>query len=381
MSISPFSFLPLVSLPSILATKLSSVPVIVDFACSVADVTVGVDISSESGDERCSLILQLPQVLQKNKEAITESIEVALIADYSNVSVEFQWLPALPVLSQGREPIAGVKQVIAVASGKGGVGKSTTAVNLALALKALGAKVGVLDADIYGPSQAVMLDIEDKRPEILPGKRMIAIPSPHGVFAIGMGNLVSGNTPMAWRGPMATGALQQMLRQTDWPDLDYLIIDMPPGTGDIHLTLSQTVPVSGSVIVTTPQDIALLDAKKGIELFRKVNIEVLGVVENMSVHTCSECGHSEAIFGEHGGDVLAQEYDTQVIGRLPLKLAIRQGADSGCPSVIADETSPESLVYLAVAQRVALQLFLNQRKALVSDGSPSSSPLMTESDD
>lgn len=380
MSISPLSYSPAIPLPPALAAKLSTVPVITDFACTVADVTAAAEVSS-LGEDCCKLTLQLPQVLQAREVLINEAIQAALIADFSTVDVAFQWLPTLPALAQEREPITGVKQVIAVASGKGGVGKSTTAVNLALALKALGARVGVLDADIYGPSQALMLNIEEQRPEILPGKRMHAIESPHGVFAIGMGNLVTGNTPMAWRGPMATGALQQMLRQTQWPDLDFLIIDMPPGTGDIQLTLSQTVPVSGSVIVTTPQDIALLDAKKGIELFRKVNIDVLGVVENMSVHTCTQCGHSEAIFGEHGGNALAKEYDTQVIGRLPLKLAIREGADGGCPSVVADVTSPESLVYLAVAQRVALQLFLNQRNTQDSASGASSSPLMTQSDD
>jgi ATP-binding protein involved in chromosome partitioning len=380
MTISPLSFLPVAALPSELQEKLSAVWVMPDFSCSVADVVVGADISPGS-DESCTLELQLPSLLAASEKRITDAIEAALIADYGKITVQYHWLPTLPALSQDREPVAGVKQVVAVASGKGGVGKSTTAVNLALALKALGANVGVLDADIYGPSQALMLNIEGKRPEMLAGKRMRAIPSPHGVFAVGMGNLVDGNTPMAWRGPMATGALQQMLRQTDWPDLDFLIVDMPPGTGDIQLTLAQTVPVSGSVIVTTPQDIALLDAKKGIELFRKVNIEVLGVIENMSMHTCSNCGHEEAIFGEDGGNAIAQQYGTQVIGRLPLKLAIRQGADSGCPSVVADVASPETLVYMLAAQKVALQLFLIQRQALISAGGSSSSPLLTESDD
>ncbi|HEY7773055.1 MAG TPA: iron-sulfur cluster carrier protein ApbC [Marinagarivorans sp.] len=377
MTVSSHPILPAAQLPPALAQTLSAVPVISQFECSVADVTV----AASAADSTCHITLQMPCMLCDQQALLKESIEAALIADYATVHIEFQWLPIVPALTQGREPIAGVKQVIAVASGKGGVGKSTTSANLALALHALGARVGVLDADIYGPSQAVMLGVAGKRPEILPEKRMRAITSDYGVAVIGMGNLMTGDTPMAWRGPMATGALQQMLRQTEWPELDYLIIDMPPGTGDIQLTLAQSVPVSGSVIVTTPQDIALLDAKKGIELFRKVNIDVLGIVENMSMHTCSQCGHEEAIFGEEGGNTLAAQYATQVLGRLPLKLAIRKDADGGRPSVAADAHSPESLIYLELAKRTALQLFLNQRNAQFSAGGEAASPLISESDD
>lgn len=351
---------------------LQAVPVLPGFDVNCADVCT----SGLEGSGSCTLVLQLPQLLKNQETLIIEAVKAALVADYDEISVQFEWHELEAALVAGREPIAGVKHIIAVASGKGGVGKSTTAVNLALALKVLGAKVGMLDADIYGPSQTVMLNTEGARPEMLEGKRMNPVVSPYGIAAIGMGNLVGENTPMAWRGPMATGALQQMLRQTNWHGLDFLIIDMPPGTGDIQLTLAQTVPVSGSVIVTTPQDIALLDARKGIELFRKVNIDVLGVVENMATHTCTSCGHQEAIFGEAGGEALAEQYKTSVLGRLPLKLAIRRDADGGKPSVVADETSTESQAYIAAAQATVLQLFLNSVVAGVASG-----PLITESDD
>lgn len=229
-----------------------------------------------------------------------------------------------------------VKNVIAVASGKGGVGKSTVTANLALAMVQKGFKVGVLDADIYGPSQALMLGVADGvRPQMKDETTFLPIEA-HGLYTMSMAYLVTEKTPMVWRGPMVSGAFQQILTQTDWPELDYLFIDMPPGTGDIQLTLAQKVQVAGAVIVTTPQDIALLDAKKGVEMFRKVKIPVLGVVENMSLHTCSNCGHSEPVFGEGGGDRIAKEYDTVLLGQLPLALKVREQADSGTPSVIAD---------------------------------------------
>ncbi|MAC46856.1 iron-sulfur cluster carrier protein ApbC [Oceanospirillum beijerinckii] len=229
-----------------------------------------------------------------------------------------------------------VKNVIAVASGKGGVGKSTVTANLALAMAQKGFKVGVLDADIYGPSQALMLGVADGvRPQMKDETTFLPIEA-HGLYTMSMAYLVTEKTPMVWRGPMVSGAFQQILTQTDWPELDYLFIDMPPGTGDIQLTLAQKVQVAGAVIVTTPQDIALLDAKKGVEMFRKVKIPVLGVVENMSLHTCSNCGHSEPVFGEGGGDRIAKEYDTVLLGQLPLALKVREQADSGTPSVIAD---------------------------------------------
>jgi len=245
-----------------------------------------------------------------------------------------------------------VKHIIAVASGKGGVGKSTTSVNLALALKARGAAVGLLDADIYGPSQQLMLGIpEDQRPEQQDGKFLLPVMA-HGLKTMSMGYLVDGRTPMVWRGPMAGGALAQMLEQTLWGELDVLVIDMPPGTGDIQLTLSQKARVSGAVIVTTPQDIALLDARKGIEMFRKVDVPVLGIIENMAVHICSQCGHREHIFGAEGGERIARDYGVPLLGSLPLSLAIREQTDAGRPTVIADPDSEATKIYLTAAAAV-----------------------------
>ncbi len=252
------------------------------------------------------------------------------------------------------QAIPGVKHIIAVASGKGGVGKSTTAVNLALALAAEGRSVGILDADIYGPSQPQMLGVGQQRPQIIGAQgqqKMVPIRA-HGIQSISMGYLVTEETPMLWRGPMATGALQQLLMQTAWDDLDYLVIDMPPGTGDIQITLAQKVPVTGAVIVTTPQDIALLDAKKGIEMFRKVNVPVLGVVENMAIHICSNCGHAEHIFGEGGGERIAKAYQTDLLGALPLDMSICTQADAGKPSVAADPDSVISQNYRAIARKL-----------------------------
>lgn len=246
-----------------------------------------------------------------------------------------------------------VKHIIAVASGKGGVGKSTTSVNLALALAQQGHKVGMVDADIYGPSLPMMLGVvEGTRPEIIEQKFFVPIEA-QGIKAMSMGFLVTEQTPVVWRAPMATGALMQLLNQTLWGELDYLLIDMPPGTGDIQLTLAQQAQLSGAVIVTTPQDIALLDARKAIEMFYKVNIPVLGIVENMAVHSCSQCGHQEHIFGEGGGQKVAAEYDTNVLGALPLSLAIREQADSGNPSVIAEPQGLAAIAYGEIASKVA----------------------------
>jgi len=250
-----------------------------------------------------------------------------------------------------------VKQVIAVASGKGGVGKSTTAVNLALALDAEGAKVGLLDADIYGPSQGMMLGVDsDRRPVVKDGKFFEPIRA-HGLKAMSMSFMITDSTPMVWRGPMASGALQQILTQTLWGELDYLIVDMPPGTGDIHLTLSQKVPVAGAVIVTTPQDIALLDAAKGIEMFTKVDIRVLGILENMSVYTCPGCGEVHHLFGEGGGARVARELDVPLLGELPLAVEIREQADGGTPTVKADPHSPIAALYREAARQTAAQLW------------------------
>lgn len=252
------------------------------------------------------------------------------------------------------QSIPGVKNIIAVASGKGGVGKSTTAVNLALALAAEGARVGILDADIYGPSQPQMLGVGQQRPKIIgeQGQQKMVPIEAHGIQSISMGYLVTEETPMLWRGPMATGALQQLLMQTAWDNLDYLVIDMPPGTGDIQITLAQKVPVTGAVIVTTPQDIALLDAKKGIEMFRKVNVPILGVIENMAIHICSNCGHEEHVFGEGGGERIARDYQTELLGALPLDLSIRADVDVGKPSVAADPESAISQKYRAIARKL-----------------------------
>jgi ATP-binding protein involved in chromosome partitioning len=245
-----------------------------------------------------------------------------------------------------------VKNIVGVASGKGGVGKSTTAVNLALALAAEGASVGLLDADIYGPSQPMMMGIEG-RPESADGKTMEPMEN-HGVQVMSIGFLVNQDDAMIWRGPMATQALEQLLRQTNWKDLDYLIIDMPPGTGDIQLTLSQRVPMTGAVIVTTPQDIALLDAKKGIKMFEKVGVPILGIVENMAVHVCSQCGHAEHIFGVEGGKKMANAEGMAYLGALPLSMAIRVQADSGLPSVVADPDGEVTGIYKAVARQLAV---------------------------
>ncbi len=246
-----------------------------------------------------------------------------------------------------------VAHIIAVASGKGGVGKSTTAVNLALALAREGAAVGLLDADIYGPSQGMMLGVaQGRRPQIKDGKLFVPVKA-WGLKAMSMSFLVDGNTPMVWRGPMATGALQQLLAQTDWGVLDYLVVDMPPGTGDIQLTLSQKAPVSGAVIVTTPQDIALLDARKGIEMFRKVDIPVLGVVENMSYFICPECGAHSEVFSGGGGQRVAQEFATPLLGALPLSMDIREQADGGRPTVAADPDGPVAGIYRDIARHAA----------------------------
>lgn len=265
-----------------------------------------------------------------------------------------------------------IKHIVAVASGKGGVGKSTTAVNLALALRESGATVGLLDADIYGPSQQLMLGMAaDVRPEQRDGQFLVPIEA-HGLRTMSMGYLVTDKTPMVWRGPMAGGALVQMLEQTLWGSLDYLIIDMPPGTGDIQLTLSQKAQVAGAVIVTTPQDIALLDARKGIEMFRKVDVPVLGVIENMAVHVCSQCGHAEHIFGQNGGERIASDYGVPLLASLPLSLSIREETDAGTPTVIASPDSEGAAAYRQAAAAV---------EAALRDASAPSQPSIRITDD
>jgi len=254
------------------------------------------------------------------------------------------------------KPLERVKNVIAVASGKGGVGKSTTAANLALAWAAQGARVGLLDADIYGPSQPLMMGLSGQKPAIdADGKRMMPLRA-YGVEVMSIGFMIDPAQPMVWRGPMVTQALTQLLGDTHWGELDYLVVDMPPGTGDIQLTLAQRVPVSGAVIVTTPQDIALLDARKGLKMFEKVDVRVLGVVENMSVHVCSHCGHVEHVFGSGGGARMADEYGVKLLGELPLDIRIREDADGGAPTVVAEPNSARALAYFQMARRTAARL-------------------------
>ena len=270
------------------------------------------------------------------------------------VEVNVSWKIVSHSVQRGVKLIPNVKNIIAVASGKGGVGKSTTAVNLALALSAEGASVGILDADIYGPSQPTMLGIEG-RPESRDGKSLEPMEG-HGVQAMSIGFLIDVETPMVWRGPMVTQALEQLLNDTRWRDLDYLVIDLPPGTGDIQLTLAQRVPVTGAVIVTTPQDIALIDARKGLKMFEKVGIPIIGIVENMSIHICSNCGHEERIFGEGGGERMCKDYGVEFLGALPLDIHIREQADSGHPTVAVDPDSRISQIYREIARRVAIKI-------------------------
>jgi ATP-binding protein involved in chromosome partitioning len=253
------------------------------------------------------------------------------------------------------KPLANVKNVVAVASGKGGVGKSTTAANLALAWAAQGARVGLLDADIYGPSQPLMMGLTGAKPVSTDGKHLTPLRA-YGVEVMSIGFMIDQEQPMAWRGPMVTQALTQLLGDTNWGELDYLVVDMPPGTGDIQLTLAQRVPVSGAVIVTTPQDIALLDARKGLKMFEKVEVRVLGVVENMSMHVCSQCGHVEHVFGSGGGARMAAQYGVQLLGELPLDIRIREDADGGSPTVVAEPGSARAQAYLLMARRTAARL-------------------------
>jgi ATP-binding protein involved in chromosome partitioning len=280
-------------------------------------------------------------------------------AGVDNVSVNITAKVVAHAVQRGVQLLPNVKNIVAIASGKGGVGKSTTAVNLALALAAEGAKVGLLDADIYGPSQPMMMGIEG-RPESADGKMMEPMEN-YGVQVMSIGFLIEADNPMIWRGPMAVQALEQLLRQTNWGELDYLLVDMPPGTGDIQLTLSQRVPLTGAVIVTTPQDIALLDAKRGLKMFEKVGVPILGVVENMAVHVCSQCGHIEHIFGAEGGKKMATEYGVHYLGALPLRLSIREQADSGRPTVVSEPDSDVAELYKSVARQVAVQIAEKQK--------------------
>jgi ATP-binding protein involved in chromosome partitioning len=272
-------------------------------------------------------------------------------------SVRVTWKVAAQAVQGALQPLPGIANVLAVASGKGGVGKSTTAVNLALALTLDGARVGLLDADIYGPSQPRMMGLHGEHPVSKDGRRMEPLEA-YGVKVMSIGFLVEEEQPMIWRGPMVTQALQQLLKETNWGELDYLIVDMPPGTGDIQLTLGQVVPVSGAVVVTTPQDIALIDARKGLKMFERVHVPVLGIIENMSTHVCSNCGHQEAIFGSGGGARMAEQYGIRLLARLPLDVRICEETDAGHPTVVADPDGPIGRAYREMARRTAAQLSL-----------------------
>jgi ATP-binding protein involved in chromosome partitioning len=294
-------------------------------------------------------------------DEIAKHVRECLLTLDSSLNIQVRVTDSIhPYKTQGSlQPHPGIKNIIAVASGKGGVGKSTTAANVALALQALGARVGVLDADIYGPNQPHMLGAQSK-PELTEDKKLKPIMC-YGLQTMSIGYLVDVETPMIWRGPMVSTALQQLLRDTLWDNLDYLIVDLPPGTGDIQLTLSQKIPVSGAVIVTTPQDIALLDARKALEMFRKVNVPVLGVIENMSAYVCTNCGHEEALFGEQGGEQMAAAFDVDFLGKLPLMMSIRQAADAGKPTVVAEPDSVIAKKYTEIALKMVARLSLQTR--------------------
>jgi ATP-binding protein involved in chromosome partitioning len=337
--------------------------VLLDALKTVADPNTGRDFVSarqlknlkiDGGD--VSFDVELGYPAKSQLPALRRALIAAArgVAGVENVSVNLSSKVTAHAVQRGVQLLPKVKNVIAVASGKGGVGKSTTAVNLALALAAEGATVGILDADIYGPSQPMMMGITG-RPESADGQTMEPLEN-YGVQVMSIGFLVDAADPMIWRGPMATQALEQLLRQTNWADLDYLIVDMPPGTGDIQLTLSQRVPLTGAVIVTTPQDIALADARKGLKMFEKVGVPILGIVENMAVHVCTNCGHVEHIFGADGGKKMAAEYGVDYLGALPLNLAIREQADAGRPSVISDPDGEIAALYKGVARSVAVKV-------------------------
>lgn len=322
----------------------------IDFVTSKSVKNLRVDGSDVSLD----IVLGYPAKSQF--DAIRKSVIAVLreLPEVKNVSVNVSSQIVAHSVQRGVKLLPNVKNIIAVASGKGGVGKSTTAVNLALALAAEGAQVGILDADIYGPSQPMMLGITG-RPTSVEENTMEPMEG-HGIQASSIGFLIDNDAPMVWRGPMVTSALEQLLRQTRWRDLDYLIVDMPPGTGDIQLTLAQKVPVTGAVIVTTPQDIALLDARKGLKMFEKVGVPIVGIIENMSTYVCPSCGHEEHVFGTGGGQKMCQEYGVDFLGSLPLNLSIREQADAGRPTVVADPDGAISAIYKTIARQVAIKV-------------------------
>jgi ATP-binding protein involved in chromosome partitioning len=312
------------------------------------------NIKVDGGKVTLDVVLPYPARMVSGQIKAMVEDKIKTVPGVEGATASITWKVVAHSVQKGVKLIPGVKNIIAVASGKGGVGKSTTAVNLALALAAEGATVGMLDADIYGPSQPTMLGITG-RPESPDGQNLEPMLG-HGLQAMSIGFLIDVETPMVWRGPMVTQALEQLLNQTKWKDLDYLVVDLPPGTGDIQLTLAQRVPVTGAVIVTTPQDIALIDARKGLKMFEKVGVPILGVVENMSLHICSNCGHEERIFGEGGGERMCKDYGTEFLGALPLDIRIREETDSGKPTVVAEPESRIAEIYRAIARRVAVKV-------------------------
>lgn len=312
------------------------------------------NLKVDDGNVSLDVVLGYPAKSQIDLIRTSVINAIRQLPEVKNVSVNVTSAIVAHAVQRGVKLMPNVKNIIAVASGKGGVGKSTTAVNLALALAAEGAEVGILDADIYGPSQPMMLGITG-RPESIE-ENTIEPMEGHGLQASSIGFLIDADNPMVWRGPMVTSALEQLLKQTRWRDLDYLIVDMPPGTGDIQLTLSQKVPVTGAVIVTTPQDIALLDARKGLKMFEKVGVPIIGIVENMSTYICPSCGHEEHVFGQGGGQKMCADYGVDFLGSLPLNLSIREQADSGRPTVVADPDGAISAVYKNIARQVAIRV-------------------------
>ena len=313
----------------------------------------------EGGRVRVGVTLGFPAAGHRSEIASALDERIRAVDGVENVEVDVGWKIASHAVQQGLDALKDVRNIIAVASGKGGVGKSTIAANLALALSAEGATVGVLDADIYGPSQPRMLGAQGQ-PDSRDGKSLEPMTS-YRIQSMSIGYLIEEDTPMIWRGPMVTQALEQLLRDTNWRDLDYLVVDLPPGTGDIQLTLAQRIPVSGAVIVTTPQDIALLDARKGLGMFEKVKVPVLGIIENMSTHVCSHCGHEDHIFGEGGGRRMAEEYGVTLLGDIPLARSIREDADGGQPTVVKDPDGPVGRRYREIARRVAAKLSLKAK--------------------
>ena len=322
-----------------LGESLGAAQAVQELAATPAGASARIRLGFPIGGYRDELTAALKNHLARS--GINTPLTVELTADIRSHAVQ-----------RNLKPIEQIKNVVAVASGKGGVGKSTVAVNLALAWAAQGARVGLLDADIYGPSQPLMLGLEGQRPSSPDGKHLQPVPA-HGIVSMSIGFLVDAEQPMVWRGPMVTQALTQLLSETDWGSLDYLVVDMPPGTGDIQLTLAQRVPVAGAVIVTTPQDIALADARKGLKMFEKVAVPVLGIVENMSIHVCSNCGHAEHIFGAGGGAKMAEQYGVALLGELPLDAHIREEADGGRPTVVAAPDSARAKAYFDMARRTA----------------------------